>query len=137
MKATTTKGPRPKHVPQRTCVACKTTGAKRGLVRVVRLTDGSVEVDESGKKSGRGAYLCRTTECWDKALKSKLLEYIGGKLTHKRSFLIEPHASLFGSHFNAVCEKRIKRLERHRCDGLEFEGNDKNCGFSSTLLLTM
>jgi predicted RNA-binding protein YlxR (DUF448 family) len=66
---------RPRHVPQRTCVACRTTGAKRGLVRVVRAADGKVEVDETGKKPGRGAYLCRTRECWDKALKGKVLEY--------------------------------------------------------------
>ena len=69
------KGPRPKHVPQRTCVACRTTGAKRGLVRVVRTAAGTVEVDETVKKPGRGAYLCKTQECWDKALKSKMLEY--------------------------------------------------------------
>lgn len=66
---------RPRHVPQRTCVACRTTGAKRGLVRVVRSAEGTVEVDETGKKPGRGAYLCRTRECWDKALKGKVLEY--------------------------------------------------------------
>jgi predicted RNA-binding protein YlxR (DUF448 family) len=66
---------RPRHVPQRTCVACRTTGAKRGLVRVVRSAEGRVEVDETGKKPGRGAYLCRTLECWDKALKGKVLEY--------------------------------------------------------------
>lgn len=66
---------RPRHVPQRTCVACRTTGAKRGLVRVVRSAEGRVEVDETGKKPGRGAYLCRTRECWDKALKGKVLEY--------------------------------------------------------------
>ncbi|HET9493192.1 MAG TPA: YlxR family protein [Chloroflexia bacterium] len=66
---------RPRHVPQRTCVACRTTGAKRGLVRVVRSAEGTVEVDETGKKPGRGAYLCRTSECWDKALKGKVLEY--------------------------------------------------------------
>src|SRR5215204_1299981 len=74
-KAATTKGPRPKHVPQRTCVACRTTGAKRGLVRVVRTASGNVEVDETGKKPGRGAYLCRTKECWNRALKGKVLEY--------------------------------------------------------------
>ncbi|HET6314463.1 MAG TPA: YlxR family protein [Chloroflexia bacterium] len=70
-----TKGPRPKPVPQRTCVACKTTGPKRGLVRLVRLPDGHVEVDETGKKSGRGAYLCRTRSHWEKALQSRALEY--------------------------------------------------------------
>jgi predicted RNA-binding protein YlxR (DUF448 family) len=69
------KTPRPKHVPQRTCVACRTTGAKRGLVRIVRTIEGRVEVDETGKKAGRGAYLCRARDCWDSALKRKALEY--------------------------------------------------------------
>lgn len=88
-KPATTKGLRPKHVPQRTCVACRTTEAKRGLVRVVRGTDGKVEVDETGKKSGRGAYLCRTPECWDKALKGKTLEY-----ALKTAISLEDKASL-------------------------------------------
>ncbi len=69
------KGPRPKHVPQRTCVVCKTTGPKRGLVRVVRAAEGKVEVDETGKKPGRGAYLCKSQECWATALKGRALEY--------------------------------------------------------------
>ena len=69
------KGPRPKRIPQRTCVACRTTGAKRGLVRIVRTVDGRVEVDETGKKAGRGAYLCRSQDCWQTALKRKALEY--------------------------------------------------------------
>jgi predicted RNA-binding protein YlxR (DUF448 family) len=67
--------PRPRHVPQRTCVACRTTEAKRGLVRIVRTATGTVEVDETGKKPGRGAYICKTSECWDKALRGKILEY--------------------------------------------------------------
>ena len=74
MKAKT-KGPRPKHVPQRTCVACRQVNAKRGLTRVVRTPLGTVEIDETGKKAGRGAYLCRTRDCWDNALKKKSLEY--------------------------------------------------------------
>lgn len=69
------KGPRPKHIPQRTCVACRTTGAKRGLVRVVRTPEGRVVLDETGKKAGRGAYLCKAQDCWDTALKRKALEY--------------------------------------------------------------
>ena len=68
-------GLRPKHVPQRTCIACRTTGAKRGLVRIVRTGEGRVEIDETGKKAGRGAYLCRERNCWDAALKRKALEY--------------------------------------------------------------
>lgn len=66
--------PRPKHIPQRTCVACRDTSAKRQLVRVVRQPDGSVKVDATGKANGRGAYLCARPACWDKALKHALLE---------------------------------------------------------------
>ena len=62
-------------MPQRTCVACRSTEAKRGLVRVVRTAEGTVVVDETGKKPGRGAYLHQSRECWDKALKGKALEY--------------------------------------------------------------
>ena len=60
--------PRPRHVPQRTCVACRQGSAKRELVRVVRATDGSVRIDPTGKLSGRGAYLCQTPTCWQSAL---------------------------------------------------------------------
>jgi predicted RNA-binding protein YlxR (DUF448 family) len=66
--------PRPKHVPERTCVACRAHGAKRALVRVVRLTEGGVVVDETGKQKGRGAYLCRQRVCWNKALTRGVLE---------------------------------------------------------------
>lgn len=64
-----------KHIPQRTCVACRKVKAKRELIRLVRISNGSVEVDTSGKKSGRGAYLCQTPECWEIGLKSGRLEY--------------------------------------------------------------
>jgi len=58
------KPPRPRHVPQRTCIACRTTKPKRELLRVVRTPDGHVELDAGGKKSGRGAYLCAKRSCW-------------------------------------------------------------------------
>ena len=58
-----------RHVPQRTCIGCRTTSAKREFVRVVRTPEGTVEVDPSGKRNGRGAYLCARTECWHEALK--------------------------------------------------------------------
>lgn len=61
--------PRPRPLPQRSCVACRTTTAKRELVRIVRLPTGGIEVDPTGKKSGRGAYLCRRVTCWEEALK--------------------------------------------------------------------
>jgi len=64
-----------KHVPQRTCVACRTVKLKRELVRLVHVSNGSVEIDASGKKEGRGAYLCRARECWEIGLKGNRLEY--------------------------------------------------------------
>jgi predicted RNA-binding protein YlxR (DUF448 family) len=61
--------PRPKHVPERTCVACRQVAGKRTLVRVVRTVTGGVEVDPTGRKNGRGAYLHADPACWDVALK--------------------------------------------------------------------
>jgi uncharacterized protein len=62
-------------VPQRTCVACRRVEGKRQLVRVVRTAEGSVEVDPTGKKNGRGAYLHADPSCWDLALKRKALQH--------------------------------------------------------------
>jgi hypothetical protein len=59
---------RRKHVPQRTCIGCGATSDKRSLIRIVRMPDGAVEIDATGKKPGRGAYLCRQAACWQKAL---------------------------------------------------------------------
>jgi predicted RNA-binding protein YlxR (DUF448 family) len=64
-----------KHVPQRTCVGCGQIRSKREMVRIVRTPDGGVEIDETGKRSGRGAYLCRRQECWEVALTKDRLEY--------------------------------------------------------------
>lgn len=65
---------RRKHVPQRTCVVCRTVRPKRELVRIVRTPDGAVMVDETGKRSGRGAYLCRQRDCWETAVARRQLE---------------------------------------------------------------
>jgi uncharacterized protein len=69
------KGPRPKHVPLRSCVACREDKPKRELVRVVRTTTGEIEVDPTGKKAGRGAYLCRRRSCWEMAFRKRSLEH--------------------------------------------------------------
>lgn len=66
-------GPRPKHVPQRTCVVCRDTDAKRALTRIVRTGEGTIEVDPSGRKNGRGAYLCDRQECWERAVSTPIL----------------------------------------------------------------
>ena len=64
-----------KHIPQRTCLACREIKAKRELVRLVRISDGGVGIDIGGKKTGRGAYLCPAHGCWEIGLK-------GGRLEH-------------------------------------------------------
>ena len=67
-----------RRTPIRTCVACRTSGGKRGLLRVVRLgagdNAGEVVLDPTGKKSGRGAYVCPMADCIGLALKQKKLE---------------------------------------------------------------
>ena len=57
-----------KHIPQRTCIACRTVRAKRELTRVVHTSENHVEADSTGKKAGRGAYLCRNRICWETVL---------------------------------------------------------------------
>ena len=63
-----------KKIPQRQCMGCRERKAKRELIRVVRGTDGNVNLDFSGKAPGRGAYICPNAECLKKALRSKALD---------------------------------------------------------------
>jgi predicted RNA-binding protein YlxR (DUF448 family) len=60
-------------LPQRTCIACRSTSGKRALIRVVRTPADEVEIDLTGKKAGRGAYLCPDAACWQAALKKDRL----------------------------------------------------------------
>ncbi len=57
-----------KRIPQRTCVGCRSVRPKRELVRIVRTPEGCLAVDDTGKRSGRGAYICPISDCWEKAL---------------------------------------------------------------------
>ncbi len=62
-----------KKIPQRKCLGCMQSFPKKELIRVVRLPEGEVEIDLTGKKSGRGAYICKNEACLKKAIKSKRL----------------------------------------------------------------
>ena len=62
---------RVKHIPQRTCVGCRTVMPKRQLIRIVRSPEG-VQVDPTGKLAGRGAYLHDRRSCWERGLKGAL-----------------------------------------------------------------
>ncbi|MDP2919949.1 MAG: YlxR family protein [Dehalococcoidia bacterium] len=80
---------RKKHIPERTCVACRQVMPKRELVRIVKTADGTITVDETGKLAGRGAYLCKQKKCWEAGLSGNRLEQVlRGRLTK------EDHARL-------------------------------------------
>lgn len=59
---------RQKHIPQRTCVICRAKFDKRRLTRIVRTPECGTIIDPTGKRNGRGAYLCDQPACWEKAL---------------------------------------------------------------------
>ena len=63
-----------KKIPQRKCVGCGETKDKKDLIRVVRTPEGEVCLDFTGKKSGRGAYICHSLSCLKKARKSRRIE---------------------------------------------------------------
>jgi predicted RNA-binding protein YlxR (DUF448 family) len=62
-----------KHIPERTCIICRQKAAKRSLIRLVRTLDQGVQIDPSGKRNGRGAYLCHSAECWRRAINGDAL----------------------------------------------------------------
>ena len=78
-----------KPLPQRTCIGCRQIQGKREMVRLIRTPGGTIEIDVTGKKNGRGAYLCPDWECWKMALSGKQLEraFHGGLTTHNREEL--------------------------------------------------
>ncbi|MHB8985628.1 MAG: RNase P modulator RnpM [Eubacteriales bacterium] len=63
-----------KKIPQRMCVGCREMKPKKELIRIVRTPQDTIEVDPTGKRSGRGAYICPLKECLQKANKGKRLE---------------------------------------------------------------
>ena len=64
----------PKKTPMRMCVACRQKRPKKELVRIVRTPEGDVRLDTTGRANGRGAYLCASTECLNRAVKTRALE---------------------------------------------------------------
>ena len=62
-----------RRVPQRMCVVCRSTADKRSLTRLVRTPDDGVQLDPTGKRNGRGAYLCDQRACWERALTTDVL----------------------------------------------------------------
>lgn len=63
-----------KKLPERKCLGCMQSFPKADLIRVVRSPEGEITLDTTGKKSGRGAYICKSADCLKKAIKAKRLE---------------------------------------------------------------
>lgn len=92
-KISSTRPVSTKLIAQRTCVACRQIKAQRELVRLVRTPTGSIEIDGTGRKAGRGAYLCPVRECWETALKGNRLEHaLRGSLTRDNREQLSKHS---------------------------------------------
>ncbi|NLX69377.1 MAG: YlxR family protein [Clostridiales bacterium] len=65
---------RKRKIPMRMCVGCRESKPKKELIRVVRSPEGEIHIDKRGKAPGRGAYICYSTDCLEKAMKHKSLE---------------------------------------------------------------
>ena len=63
-----------KKIPMRMCLGCGEMKPKRELIRAVKSPEGEISMDLTGKKSGRGAYICRSSECFRKARKARRFE---------------------------------------------------------------
>ena len=61
-------------IPMRMCVGCREMREKRSLLRIVKSAEGAISFDRVGKAPGRGAYICRSKECLQKAVKQRQLE---------------------------------------------------------------
>ena len=65
---------KPKKIPLRMCLGCNEMKPKAELIRVVKSPEGDISLDSTGKKNGRGAYICHNPQCLEKAIKTKRLE---------------------------------------------------------------
>ena len=87
-----------KKVPQRQCIGCGEMKNKKDLIRILKGTDQEISIDATGRKNGRGAYLCPSMECLKKARKNKGLE---------RSFKMAIPGEIYDS-----LEKEMEQIDR-------------------------
>jgi len=100
-------------VPQRKCIVCQKTLSKREMLRIVRTPEGEVELDLSGKKNGRGAYICGDAEAFKKARKTKAFDRaLKVNLTSEQYERLEQDFSSVQDKFKAVsCGKPDEQSE--------------------------
>ena len=63
-----------KKIPMRQCIGCKEMRPKKELIRILKTSEGGIILDATGKKNGRGAYLCKRETCMEEAIKGRELE---------------------------------------------------------------
>ena len=85
-----------KKKPERRCISCNEKREKNELLRIVRTPEKNVEIDLTGKKNGRGAYICKSEDCLNKIIKSKKLE---------RSFEIEIKSDFYEEIRGVIIDK--------------------------------
>jgi predicted RNA-binding protein YlxR (DUF448 family) len=100
-----------KHIPQRTCIGCRTVQSKRELMRIVRTPAGHVAADPTGKKNGRGTYIHKTRECFENVLSAP------GKLQHALNL----QTPLAPEDLDALAEM-AKTLPAQNMSGSEMKG---------------
>jgi predicted RNA-binding protein YlxR (DUF448 family) len=97
------------HVPERTCVGCRQVRPKRDMIRVVCIPDVGVQVDPTGKRAGRGAYLCPRRACWEAAL-------VEGRLGHALRTRVSPAEREALTAFSATYPRSEDTGERAKDD---------------------
>ena len=85
-----------KKKPERRCISCNEKKEKNELLRIVRTPEKNIEIDLTGKKNGRGAYICKSEECLNKIIKSKKLE---------RSFEVEIKSDFYEEIRGVIIDK--------------------------------
>ena len=79
-----------KNIPQRMCIACREMKPKNEMIRVVRSPEGEISLDLTGRKNGRGAYICKSLDCFTLALKKKaFFRAFGENIDEETKLLIE------------------------------------------------
>lgn len=63
-----------KKIPMRQCVGCHNMVSKKEMIRIIKTSEGEIMLDATGKKNGRGAYICKSADCLQKAIKNRSLE---------------------------------------------------------------
>lgn len=91
-----------KKIPMRLCLGCNEMKPKKEMIRVVRSAEGEISLDLTGKKSGRGAYICKDVECFNKARKARRFE---------KSFSCRIDAEVYEVMENELAAENSKSVE--------------------------